>query len=105
MAFSDLIDQALTACEATFGEDVVYTPQGGSGVTVKGIYSNETFIPEPGTGLKVLSAKPSLFVKLSSLAAAPRIGDQAAVRGTTYKVSDILNDGQGGSTLLLHRTS
>lgn len=101
MDFKSLTDQALGVCVGALGEPVSYTPQGGSVVTVQGIFSNPFYeIVSPG-GVPVLTRKPTLGIQLSSLPVEPKIGDAVTVRSVNYTVSDVNDDGQGGADLFL----
>lgn len=101
MGFQDLTDRALGACVGALGEPVSYTPQGLSPVQIQGIFSNPYYeIVSPG-GAPILTRKPTLGIQLSSLPVAPKIGDAVTVRGVDYTVSDVNDDGYGGSDLFM----
>ena len=103
MAFSDLTDAVLSACNDAFGESVSYTPQGSSLVAITGIFNAESAELDPGTGIPVLSKIPTLGVKTSDIGGDPKIGDLVTVRSVNYKVRDFDLDGEGGATLRLHK--
>jgi hypothetical protein len=103
MAFGSLTSAVLNACMSAFGEDVVYTPQGGSAATVSGIFNAQTYVIEQG--VPVLSYQPSLGLKVSDLASNPRIGDSVSVRSVSYKVVSVDVDGEGGAVLSLQKTA
>lgn len=92
-----------------YGEDVTYIPAAGGSLVVTGIYrsAHEAVDSE---GLTVHSNQPVLDVKLEDLPAAPVSGqpgqdtvDQVTVRGNTFDVVDVQEDGEGIARLLLHR--
>lgn len=105
MSFTALAEATLTACRDAFGENVSYTPAGGSAGTVKAIFSAQSDEFDPSTGIIVRTKKPKLGVKLSDLAAIPARGDLVTVRTVTYKVTDVDLDGEGGAVLSLGKTS
>lgn len=100
MTFSDLAEDALGVCMDALGDDVTYTPAGGSATAIRGIFS-ETSERFDGTGVPIRMDRPNLGVRLSDLGQAPKRGDSVSVRGTAYKVSEIEKDGEGGATLYL----
>lgn len=103
MGFQDLADGVLEACKGTFGETVSYTPAGGSAESITGIFNAKTQVVEDG--LPVILDQPNLGVVLADLSSAPRVGDTVVVRGVSYRVSNVENDGEGGSVLSLQKAS
>jgi hypothetical protein len=92
----------MEACEQTFGEEITYTPDGGSPVTIRAIVDMEFEQVDPATGAIVSSNQPMIGIKDSDLAATPAPGDTCIVRGTEYKVIERREDGQSGTRLMLH---
>jgi hypothetical protein len=76
----------------TFGEDLTYTPAGGAATTVRMIFDNEYFDELPGLGLQMRRISARLLA-----ADAPSLanGDTVARGATTYKVVQVMPDGQG----------
>jgi len=105
VGFTDLMDSALGACTSVLGEQVSYTPQGGSAVTINGIFDNRFIEIGKGGGMPVMSRRPTLGIRNSDLLALPAIDDQVVVRGTTYKVIETDDGGDGSTLLILARTS
>lgn len=103
MAFSDLADLALSAVQATFGENVSYTPRGGSPQTISGVFNAQSFTVDGATGLRVMTTQPTLLIKLNALAAHPKQGDAVTVRTVAYTVKEWDDDGEGGSLLWLQK--
>lgn len=96
-----LTRMANKTLERALGEAVTYTPQAGAAASIKGIFNAMTSEVDAGTGFRVLTPRPTLEVRLSALAVAPRQGDQVTVRGQAYKVASVTRDGEGGAVLAL----
>lgn len=76
----------------TFGEDLTYTPAGGAATAVRMIFDNEYFDEVPGLGLQMRRISARLLeIDAPSLAN----GDTVARGATTYKVVQVMPDGQG----------
>lgn len=105
MAFSDLTDRALKACRTTFGESVSYTPSGGSPATIQGVFNAKTVMLEDG--VPVQSKIPTLMIRLADLGEdfSPSRLDTVVIRGVTYGVKEIDEDGEGGAHLELKATT
>lgn len=99
-------DAVGTACRDAFGESVTYTPQGGSPVSLSGIFNAQTEVIEDDAGVPVRSWLPSLGFKKSAIApATAKAGDAVTARSTSYKVRAVEDDGEGMIRVLLHRSS
>lgn len=103
MSFSDLTDSAIKACRDAFGEAVSYTPSGESAAAIVGIFNAQSI--EIDGGVPVLSKNPSLGIRKADLAAdfEPTTSDTVFVRSVTYRVTDWVDDGEGGLSLQLQR--
>lgn len=99
-----LTAMANKAIERALGEAVTYTPLAGSPVSIKGIFNAMTAEIDAGTGFRVMTPRPTLEIRLAALAAAPKQGDQVAVRSQTYKITSVTKDGEGGAVLALAKT-
>lgn len=90
--------------EATFGESVTYTPQGGGALAITAILTNAHAERGGGDfpGLSVTA--PVLALPDSFLPAPPLVGDAVTARGVAYRVADVQPDGTGLSRLILERT-
>lgn len=97
--FSDLTELALGAVTETLGEDVSYTPSGGSLSTVRGVFNARSV--ELDGGVPVMTEQPNLLVRISDFAATPAQGDAVTARATNYTVSRVDLDGEGGAVLFL----
>ena len=105
MPWSDLVSAMDTACLATFGIPVTFTPQDGSGAQqISGIIQTpamaEDYVPGSVQGTAVVR----LFVRFASIAPAPRSGDTITINGSVYDVLEVAVDTQGGAVLKLRTT-
>ena len=105
MAWSDLVNAMDTACLATFGTPVTFTPQDGSEAQqITGIIQNpamaEDYVPGSVQGTAVIR----LFIRFAGIEPPPRRGDTVTVNGTIYDVQEVEVDTQGGATLKLRTT-
>lgn len=102
MPWSDAVNAVDTACLATFGIPVTFTPQDGSGAqSITGIIQNpamaEDYVPGSVQGTAVVR----LFVRFAAITPAPQRGDQVAINGNAYAVGEVDVDPQGGAVLKL----
>jgi hypothetical protein len=105
MAWSDLVNALDTACLATFGTAVTFTPQDGSGAQqLTGIIQRpamgEDYIPGSVQGTSVVR----LFVRFAGITPAPRHGDKITISAIVYDVVDVDVDAEGGAVLKLRMT-
>lgn len=102
MGWRDLTEQVMESCEATFGEEITYTPNGGAPLTIRAIVDMEFEQVDPQTGAIVSSNQPMIGVKDSDLDFVPTPGDTCVVRDKNYRVIERQQDGQSGTRLILH---
>lgn len=101
MSFRDLTEGLLGKATDHLGETVTYGPTASS-FPVRAIFSGaERRFDEAGTPVRV--ARPNLGVRLSDFTVSPKIGDAVVVRSKSYKVVEVVNDGEGGATLYLRQ--
>jgi hypothetical protein len=87
--------------QSALGETVTYTPQGGSAVSLQGIFTADYYAALEGGELQVASTKPAVSFPVSSVPnAAP--GDSVTAQGTDYEVAEVQPDGMGMVALILH---
>ena len=101
---NDLANRALKAGIRVMGEPITLT-RSNTTYEIKGVFQESFKVIDPQTGMPVNSQQPVLGVNLSDLSIVPRRGDTVSVRGVSYRVRDIQEDGHTGMTLLLQRTS
>jgi hypothetical protein len=95
----------MDKCLATFGEEVLYTSEGLSPITIQAIFDNEFQQVDPQTGAVVISTQPVIGIKYDQLPQKPKSGDRVRIRYIDYRVIEDQPDGQAGSRLLLHKIS
>jgi hypothetical protein len=98
MSFKEISQQVVDLCTEVFGQEVSYTPSGGSATDIKGVFDN-AYIEVEG----VVSLRPILKIKLSDLDDAPARGDAVEIDSVEYTVSESRLDGHGGSLLILKK--
>lgn len=104
MGFSDLTSHVQGICSEIFGEPVTYEPVSGSPYQVLGIFNERATLVDTASGA-IRSEAPTLGIRLSDLSSAPAAGpngDKITIRSKSYIVVDRINDGEGGSILVLH---
>lgn len=110
MGWPDLAAEVLDACIETFAIDTTYTPPSGSPAAVRGVFDRPSQDVAFALGggelpMAVASFRPTLGVKLASLpgGVAVRGATVGPIGGLTFKVAEIVEDGQGGASLVLER--
>ena len=98
MGFKTLTDSVIGITNKVFGTDCLYTPNGGSQVTIQGVFDN-AWVETEG----VTSLKPTVRIALADLQAKPRKGDAMEIAGVNYRLLESREDGFGGSTLILQK--
>jgi len=102
MAWADMANRMLGVAVRTFNEvGVVYTPAGGSPLSLMAVFDDAHLRVDPGTGAPISSTNPIMGIRNSDLPAAPRKGDTVLVRGVRYRVIEAQPDGVAGSLLEL----
>ncbi len=98
MSFKTLSQSVLGLCNRVLGEEVAYTPSGGSASTISAIFDN-AWVDIDGVPL----LKPVLRIVLEDLDELPGKGDTVEIESIDYKVMESRLDGYGGSTLILQK--
>jgi hypothetical protein len=75
------------------GVDVVYTPQAGAPVNLRGIFDQSD--EARGRGQDTLAGK--LWIQLADLPSAPRKGEQVEIDGATYRICNVPSDDYDGA--------
>ena len=90
------------ACRDTFGEEVTFTPAGGSGEVVIGVQIDPATLEgiSPGVAL-------AMFFNVSDLSQAPVAGDVITIGSTDYEVvgEPKLDGGDGVRVCLVEKRS
>lgn len=107
MSFRDKTDKLLNTAMDVFGErnKVEYRPKTGGTFTIRGIFDEAWEEVDPETEVMISSTQPNVGVKLNELSFKPVVGDQLTVLNQDFDVVEVVEDGQGGATLVLHRKS
>jgi len=84
-----------------FGVDCVYTPSGGSAVTIKTILLNDYYSVE--TGSVAVEVNQPIAVIRTADAASIAHQDTMVIGGITYKVVNVRPDGTGISEIQLEQ--
>ena len=85
-----------------FADVATYTPVGGTGVSVNGIF-DEPQASRNATDLMDITIPSPQFVCRTVDVPAAADGDQIIIRSTAYTVRVVLTDGTGVSTLILEK--
>lgn len=70
---------------------------------ITGVFGRESVEVNLGRGAPVSTNHPTLGIILADLAVRPAKGDTAEISGTTYRVIDCQEDGEGGASLRLQK--
>lgn len=107
MSWDTLADLTLKAGINAFKSSAVYTRAAdpGNPISIAGVFSAPGTEVDPQTGAAVQSVNPTFGIRLAALPAAPDAGDQIVVKGATYAVLNVDEDGQGGAMLKLGKVS
>jgi hypothetical protein len=84
----------------TFGREVLYLPEAGGEVPIRGVFQPAREAEDASPGVYAV-----LFVRLADLPAAPARGDEVEIGGVRYKVFDIEVDPEGAGVLKLRKTA
>jgi len=103
MNWEDATKRALGTALNTFGKSATYTPAVGAASTITGVFDRGYRAIE-FNGVETSSFAITFAIKLEDLSANPVSGDQVTIDGTTYKIIESQEDGQGGAILILHET-
>lgn len=101
--FNRLVERVDRAAIAILGgEPIVYTPQGGAGVTIMGLYDSAFAIAKGSAEAGVETQGPAVFVRFDDLPTDPEVDDPIlTIRGVDYRVIERIPDGIGGIVLAL----
>lgn len=96
--FKTLGQQVIDQSQKVMGQDVIYTPDAGDTVTIKGIFDNKYIEID-----NIVTLRPTLRISLGDLVDPPAPGDTVEINGEDYNVRESHEDGFGGSLLILMR--
>jgi len=95
MGIETAADRAIFLDADVFGEEITYTPTGGSASTIEGIFDNETQLEDVGGEVEFVVGRPRIMVRESDTPNA-KAGDSVV-----YEVTYVLGDGLGMRQLFL----
>jgi hypothetical protein len=101
MDWLELTESVNGLTTSVFGESATYKTKLGAEKPISGVFAQKVVELRAGQTVGVASRRPTLFVRLSDLPAAPAKGDQVTVRGTVYAMIESQEDEGGGSLLIL----
>jgi hypothetical protein len=87
---------------ADFGQSITYTVQGGSAVTITGIFDNDYAEVDAGGMVGFALQQPRIVVRTSDVASATE-GDTFVISGVTYLSRVIQDDGTGMTFIVLEK--
>lgn len=95
----------MSAATSIFGSTVIYTPSGGSAITIKGIYRDQYLGLDSQTGYTIATERPHVSIRNSDLSFKPKQGDTLQVENKNFKVTSVQKDGDAGTIIFLHKLS
>lgn len=87
---------------ADFGDTVLYTPVGGTQVSIVGIFDNAYEAVDAGGNVPVALTQPHVLCRTADVSAAQE-GDEMVINSVTYVVRVIMGDGTGFTDIMLER--
>lgn len=103
--FRDRVSRILNHSKKNFGEPCVLWPVAGGSIPFTGIFDNAHEAVDTEGEKNISATHPILGINLFDFETEPVEGDQIQIRNLRYKIVDSIPDGQGGSTLILHRVN
>jgi len=100
MGIETAADRAIFLDADVFGEEITYTPTGGSASTIEGIFDNETQLEDVGGEVEFVVGRPRIMVRESDTPNA-KAGDSVVINSVSYEVTYVLGDGLGMRQLFL----
>lgn len=99
MGFVDNFNSHLDSMLEGLGEEAIYTPDGGSPVTIRGIFDS-AYVAIEGESVQITGTSPRFTCKSSDI---PNIqtGDALAIYSKNYSVVEVQPDGAGVTQILL----
>jgi hypothetical protein len=98
MSLWDVFRGMDQACLQAFGADLVFMPQAGEQVAIRGIFQPVREPEDAAPGVYAV-----LFVRLDDFPDPPVRGDEFEIQGSRYKIWDIEADTGGTAVLRLRR--
>jgi hypothetical protein len=102
MAVESAADRAIFVNVDDFGTAATYTPAGGAGSTVNGIFDNDFVEVDAGGGVAVALQQPRFHCRTADVSSAAE-GDALVVSGVNYTVRIVQDDGTGMTMMVLEK--
>lgn len=102
--FKDQVNNLLDCAIDVFGEDITYYPVSGGSFKLKGVFDQNYQAIDPDTEQVISANQMVLGLNLNDLSFEPKNGDLVRIQDSQFRVIDSREDGQGGTSLMLHRT-
>lgn len=102
--FKDEVNDLLDCATDVFGEEVTYYPACGGVYKLQGIFDQNYQTIDPDTEQVISSNQLVLGLNLNDFDFEPQSNDHVVIKGVQFRVIDSREDGQGGTSLMLHRT-
>ena len=100
MAIESDTERAVFLSTSDFGQAATYTPSGGSGASISGVYDAGDGLVDLGGRVGVTSADPSFHCRTSDVSSAAE-GDALVTGSSNYTIREVINDGTGMTALML----
>lgn len=92
-------------CNRALGVDVLYLRDGSDPLPLRGVFTANHVDISVGQGAMMSSSAPTLGVNLSDIPTTPKTGDKIQLGSTKYKIIQAQDDGEGGSLLILQKST
>ena len=100
MAVEGNTERAVFLATSDFAQSATYTPSGGSGSSINGVFDNGDGLVDLGGRVGVTAGDPQFVCRTSDVSSAVE-GDALVTGGVDYTVRDVIDDGTGMTTLML----
>lgn len=98
MAIESATDRLTFLDTDDFGVEATYTPSGGVGTDLTGIYDGPTVQRDFGEAISMIGAHPTFLCRTADVpagAAGGDAGDTLTIGAVTWRVTDLQPDSQG----------
>lgn len=102
MAVETADDRAIFVGTDDFGVAATYTPSGGAGVSINGIFDNDFIEIDAGGGVGVAMQQPRFHCRTADVSSAAE-GDALVVDSVNYIIRIVQDDGTGMTMLVLEK--
>ena len=93
-------ERAVLLSTSDFAQSATYTPSGGSGSTINGVFDAADGLVDLGGRVGVTAGDPQFHCRTSDVSSAAE-GDALVTGSTNYTIRDVIDDGTGMTTLML----